>query len=108
VIDETLKATRPGGQASAMQSLVRDAVYVRTVEALLRLAADPSASAVARGTVMVRLAQIKSQADRAQPVEIFVAHRIEEFEREPEKFAPAKAVTAPPGMPIGDGEDGYF
>ena len=106
VIDQTLKATRPSGKATgaAMQSMVRDAVYVRTVEAMLRLAGDPKASAVARGVVMVRLAELKATADRAQPTEMFVAHRIEEFEREPEKFAPAKVVTAPPGMPIGDGE----
>jgi hypothetical protein len=110
VIDETLKATRPTGKATgaAMQSLIRDAVYVRTVEAMLRLAGDPHASAVARGVVMVRLAELKATADRAQPKEMFVSRRIEEFEREPEKFAPAKAVTVPPGMPIGDGDDETF
>ena len=110
VIDETLKATRPTGQTQgdALVSLVRDAVYVRMVEALLRLAADPSASAMARGAVMVRLAQIRQQADRAQPVEMFLAHRIDEFEREPGRFAPEKAIPAPPGMPIGSGDDGSF
>jgi hypothetical protein len=31
-------------------------------------------------------------------------HRIEEFDRDPAKFVPAKAIEAPPGMPIGDEE----
>jgi hypothetical protein len=79
-------------------------VYVRTVEALLRLAADPSASATARGVVMVRLAHLRSLADRNQPVDAYVARRIEEFEREPAKFAPAAPVEAPPGMPIGEND----
>jgi hypothetical protein len=31
--------------------------------------------------------------------------RINEFEHDPAKFAPAAPVEAPPGMPIGDDED---
>ena len=31
-------------------------------------------------------------------------HRIEDFNRDPEKFVPAKPIEAPPGMPIGDDE----
>jgi hypothetical protein len=106
VVDDTLKTTHSAGQpqGGTMQNAVRDAVYVRTVEALLRLAADPAASPAARGTVMVRLAELRSKADRNQPIEMFTASRIEAFEREPEKFAPAKVVAAPPGMPIGDGD----
>ena len=31
--------------------------------------------------------------------------RINDFNRDPEKFVPAKAIEAPPGMPIGDDEE---
>jgi hypothetical protein len=31
--------------------------------------------------------------------------RIQEFERDPQKFVPSKPVEAPPGMPIGDDEE---
>lgn len=31
--------------------------------------------------------------------------RINDFNRDPEKFVPAKSIEAPPGMPIGDDEE---
>jgi hypothetical protein len=31
--------------------------------------------------------------------------RIQELERDPQKFIPVKPVEAPPGMPIGDEEE---
>ena len=31
--------------------------------------------------------------------------RIQEFQRDPAKFTPAKPIEAPPGMPIGDDEE---
>jgi hypothetical protein len=33
--------------------------------------------------------------------------RLEEYNRDPAKFTPAKAVEAPPGMPIGDDGDDF-
>jgi hypothetical protein len=103
VIDRTLAAARPGSEAAgSLKALVADAVFVRTVEALLRLAGNPAASSVARATTMARLEDLKQRADGKIPVYAYAVHRIEEFDREPEKFAPVKTIEAPPGMPIGD------
>jgi hypothetical protein len=107
VMEAALKEARPAEKVDAMQTLVSEAVYVRTVEAMLRLAADPSASAMARGAVMTRLAHLRRQANPEQPTDAYVARRIEAFEREPEKFAPVKRTEAPPGMPIGDDEGSF-
>ncbi len=108
VIDQTLATARPGSEAAgSMKALVADAVFLRTVEALLRLAASPTASSVARATTMARLDDLKQRADVKIPVYAYAVRRIEEFDREPEKFAPMKAIEAPPGMPIGDDEGSF-
>jgi hypothetical protein len=108
VIDQTLAATKPGEATGTMPSLIADAVFLRTVEALLKLAGNPAASSVARATTMSRLDDLKRRADGKVPVYAYAVRRIEEFDREPEKFAPAKTIEAPPGMPIGDDDEGYF
>jgi hypothetical protein len=84
---------------------VGNAVYVRAVEALLSLAANPEASSEARAIVSAKLNGIKQQANGAIPVDAYVIHRIDQFQTDPAKFVPAPAVEAPPGMPIGDDED---
>jgi Met-zincin/Domain of unknown function (DUF5117) len=110
VIDATLAATRPArldseGSADALTGVVQRAVYARAVEALLALAANPHASFEVRATVYAKLDQIRQQANSNSPSSIYLRHRIEQFQKDPEKFTPAPPVEAPPGMPIGDEGD---
>jgi hypothetical protein len=128
VIDATLAATRPatsamrptsftGRTASStdfsttesdpgkLTAAIQNAVYVRTVEALLTLAADPAASSGARAIAFAKLDQIKRQAKPASPTDQYIAHRIAQFQTDPAKFVPTKPIDAPPGMPIGDTGD---
>jgi hypothetical protein len=110
VIEATLTATHPAehsdaGQPNSLSGLVQSAVYVRAVEALLRLAANPQSSAAVRAVTGVELLRVKQQADAKSAVDAYLIQRIDEFQRDPLKFVPAKAVEAPPGMPIGDEED---
>jgi hypothetical protein len=110
VIDAAMASTRPtanqnGGSPDPLAGTVGNAVYVRAVEALLSLAANPEASAEARAIASAKLNGIKQQANAAIPVDAYVIHRIDQFQTDPAKFVPAPAVEAPPGMPIGDDED---
>jgi hypothetical protein len=50
------------------------------------------------------LNKLKQQADLKSALDAYLVRRIEEFERDPAKFVPAKPIEAPPGMPIGDDE----
>jgi Met-zincin/Domain of unknown function (DUF5117) len=111
VIDAALQVNRPvlrGGTGESRRNLsaeVQAAVYARTVEALLSLAADSKASAQVRAITYAKLQDIKRNSNAASPLEAYLVHRIKEFENDPAKFVVAKPVEAPPGMPIGDDEE---
>jgi hypothetical protein len=81
-------AERPEG-GHTMSSEVERAVEFRALEAMLSLAINPQASTQARAIARSHLND-----------------RINDFNRDPEKFIPAKPIEAPPGMPIGD--DDHF
>jgi hypothetical protein len=83
---------------------IQGAVYARTVEALLRLAADPKDSVEVRGIAYAKLEEVKRRSDANSPLEAYLIHRIQQFQSDPAKFVAAKPVEAPPGMPIGDDE----
>jgi hypothetical protein len=51
------------------------------------------------------LNDIKRRSDANSPLDAYLAHRIKQFQDDPEKFVAAKPIEAPPGMPIGDGEE---
>jgi hypothetical protein len=51
------------------------------------------------------LDQIKQQTGSNSATAMYLRHRIEQFQKEPEKFTPAPPVEAPPGMPIGEDEE---
>jgi hypothetical protein len=110
VIDAALAVNRPARRpAPAGQGLfaaVQSAVYLRTVEALLRLAASASEPAEVRAVVLGKLDQVKRESDPQHPLEAYAIYRIDQFFEDPGKFVPAPPVPAPPGMPIGD-EDEY-
>jgi hypothetical protein len=107
VIEATLSATRPSdrnAEPGSLTMLVQSAVYLRSVEALLRLAANPQSSAQVQAVCAAELNRLKQQADAKSALDAYLMRRIEEFQRDPGKFVPAKPVEAPPGMPIGDEE----
>jgi hypothetical protein len=109
VIDAALAVNRPARrETSAGQGLfaaVQSAVYMRSVEALLRLAASPKDSAAVRAIVLGRLDQIKQHSDPNSAADAYVIYRIDQFLEDPGKFVTSPPVPAPPGMPIGDDED---
>jgi hypothetical protein len=110
VIDAALKVSRLGSGAAssgpqAMEAEVQAAVYARTVEALLTLAADPKDSSEVRAITYAKLEDLRRRSDAHSPLEAYLIHRIKQFQDDPEKFIAAKPIEAPPGMPIGDEED---
>lgn len=104
VIDAALATTGKTPRSGGLIQAVQRAVYVRTVEALLTLAANPNAPSEVRAVTQARLTEIRRQADTRSATGAYLAHRIDLYLSGPEKFAPAEPIEAPPGMPIG-GED---
>ena len=109
VIDAALNVSRPGprapGSRQAIEAEVQAAVYARTVEALLTLAADPKSSVEVRAITYAKLEDVRRRSDANSPLEAYLIHRIKQFQNDPAKFVVAKPIEAPPGMPIGDDED---
>jgi len=107
----TTVAQRPEAGHS-MSSEIERAVEFRAVEAMLALAVSPAASSQARAIAHFHIRDLLKQwkstpmpQDTAEAIHrAALIDRIESFERDPEKFVPAKPVEAPPGMPIGDDE----
>jgi len=107
VIDAALKVSQPlqhPPNHQGMEAEVQGAVYARTVEALLTLAADPKDSVEVRAIAYAKLEEIKRRSDANSPLEAYLIHRIKQFQGDPAKFVVAKPIEAPPGMPIGDDE----
>jgi hypothetical protein len=102
-------AERPESGHS-MSSEVERAVEFRAVEAMLGLAVNPAASSQARAIAHWHIRDVLKQwtstpapQDSAEAIHrAALIDRIERFERDPDKFVPAKPIEAPPGMPIGD------
>ncbi|MGA8026035.1 MAG: zinc-dependent metalloprotease [Bryobacteraceae bacterium] len=110
VMDFTLAVTLPANRTASaatapLAAAIRNAVYIRTVEALLGLIADTQTSSEARAIVSARLDRLKRQTGVDPTVDAYVMHRIEQFQNDPTKFVIAKPIEAPPGMPIGAGEE---
>jgi len=108
----TATAVRPEG-GHTMSSEVERAVEFRALEAMLSLAINPAASSQARAIVRWHIEDLHQQwittplpTDTAEAIHRkALIERIDEFEKDPAKFVPAKPVEAPPGMPIGAGGD---
>ncbi len=109
VIDTALKVNRPVPAATGghpgIEIEIQAAVYARTVEALLTLAADPKASSEVRTVTDAKLADLRRRSDANSPLEVYLGRRIRQFQDDPAKFVAAQAIEAPPGMPIGDDEE---
>jgi hypothetical protein len=105
-------AERPEG-GHTMSSEVERAVEFRALEAQLALSVNPAASSQARAITLWHLRDLLNQwkstplpQDLAEAIHrAAMIDRLDRFEKDPEKFVPAKPVEAPPGMPIGD--DGW-
>jgi hypothetical protein len=109
VIDAALQVNRLGSKApgshQTYEAEVQAAVYARTVEALLTLAADPKDSIEVRAISYAKLEDLRRRSDANSPLEAYLVHRIKQFQADPAKFVAAKPIEAPPGMPIGDDEE---
>jgi hypothetical protein len=101
-------AERPEG-GHTMSSEVERAVEFRALEAMFSLALNPAASSQARAIARSHIDDLHQQwtttpppTDTAEAIHRkAMIERIDEFEKDPAKFVPAKPVEAPPGMPIG-------
>jgi hypothetical protein len=108
VIEATLTSTKVPTDASGLELEVKRAVDHQIVEALLGLAAEKGDSAETKAITRYELRQLRAKLtqnggadveDRA--LHVMEVERIDAFFRDPAKFAPAKPVAVPPGMPIG-------
>jgi hypothetical protein len=104
VIDGALATTGTAPRGAGLVQAVQRAVYVRTVEALLTLAADKSTASEVRAVTQAKLVEIRRRADSRSATDAYLAHRIDLYLSDPAKFAPAEPIEAPPGMPIGEDE----
>jgi hypothetical protein len=110
VIDAALQVSRPGlhpapGGHQSLSAEVQAAVYARTVEALLTLAADPRTSVAVHAITYAKLEDLSRRGDANSPLDAYLIHRIKQYQDDPAKFVAAKPIEAPPGMPIGDDEE---
>jgi hypothetical protein len=105
-------AERPEG-GHTMSSEVERAVEFRALEAMLTLAVNPKASTQARAIARSHVNDVLKAFTTAPPLtdtaeaihRAALIDRINDFNRDPAKFIPAKPIEAPPGMPIGNEED---
>jgi hypothetical protein len=105
-------ADRPEG-GHTMSSEVERAVEFRALEAMLSLAVNPQASTQARAIARSHLNDLLKQWTTAAPLtdtaeaihRAALIDRINDFNRDPARFIPAKPIEAPPGMPIGNADD---
>ena len=104
-------AARPEGGQTASSETAR-AVEFRGLEAMLALAVNTSASSQAQAITRSHIDDLlhlwtaepmPSDTGEATHRRALI-RRSQDFEHDPEKFVPAKPITAPPGMPIGDEE----
>ena len=108
VLEETLAVNRPNASAKKGTSLageVQAAVYARTVEALLTLAANTKSPSAVRAIAGAKLDEVKRRSDASSSMGAYLIHRIQQFQNDPDKFVVAAPVQAPPGMPIGDSQE---
>jgi hypothetical protein len=111
VIEATLSATWKAPRTSGLQANTQAVTEVAVSEHLLALAASSEASkeakAIARAeAVSLRdwIASVSATTPEDKALNAATIARIDQFLKEPDKFAPAPAPTVPPGQPIGDDE----
>ncbi len=114
VLEAISKTTAERPEAGhSMSSEVERAVEFRGLEAMLSLALNEQAATQARAIARSHINDLLKQWTTTPPPDdtaeaihrAAMIERIQEFERDPQKFVPSKPVEAPPGMPIGDDEE---
>lgn len=112
VIRQTLAATWDAPRQPGLVGLTQNTVDDLVLRGLLGLAANAKASPEARAEALEQAIQLKhSLLDRQLTATEAIAHRdaavrqIEDFQRNPAKYAPAPILPTPPGQPIGDAAD---
>ena len=90
----TWLAPQPAGLAGEVKAAVDLVLFEQAVE----LANNAHASLVVRAKVLAALNLLRPRLPG------YLAQRLREFERAPEKFQPAVLLEAPPGQPIGEDE----
>jgi hypothetical protein len=114
VLEAISKTTAERPEAGhSMSSEVERAVEFRGLEAMLALAVNEQAATQARAIARSHIRDLLKQwttesmpTDTAEAIHrAAMVERIQEFERDPQKFVPVKPMEAPPGMPIGDDEE---
>jgi hypothetical protein len=109
-VSKTTAERTEGGHT--ISSEVERAVEFRGLEWMLGLAVNPLASTQARAIARFHIEDLLKQwttepapTDSAEAIHrLAMIERINQFNKDPEKFVPAKPVPEPPGMPIGDEE----
>jgi Met-zincin/Domain of unknown function (DUF5117) len=114
VIEAVFQATWKALPATGLAAETQRITEAATVEHLLALAANSSASPEARAQARAEALSLRSwlsakvtkapESPEEKAVRTAAIARIEAFEKNPEKFVPATDVAAPPGQPIGDDE----
>ncbi len=112
VIRQTLAATWDAPRQPGLVGLTQNTVDDLVLRGLLGLAANAKASPEARAEALEQAIQLKhSLLDRQLTATEAIAHRdaavrqIEDFQRNPAKYAPAPILPTPPGQPIGEAAD---
>jgi Met-zincin/Domain of unknown function (DUF5117) len=114
VIEAVLQATWKAPRATGLGAETQRITEASTVEHLLALAGNPSASPEARAQARAEALSLRSwmsakvtkgaESPEEKAVRTAAIARIDAFEKDPAKFTPATDVAAPPGQPIGDDE----
>ncbi|WP_144312690.1 zinc-dependent metalloprotease [Terriglobus saanensis] len=110
-VSKTTAERTEGGHT--VSSEVMRAVEFRGLEAMLSLAVNADAASQARAIARYHIEDLLKQwttepppSDSAEAIHrLAMIERINEFNKSPDKFVRAKAITTPPGMPIGDEEE---
>lgn len=112
VIRQTLAATWDAPRQPGLVGLTQNTVDDLVLRGLLGLATNTKASPEARAEALEQAIQLKhSLLDRQLTATEAIAHRdaavrqIEDFQRNPAKYAPAPILPTPPGQPIGEAAD---
>jgi len=116
VISQTLKSTWESPRLDGSQGQTQFAVESVLLNHLLQLAVDREASPQARAEALAQVGGLETwlqrQAKEAASASA-VAHwsgavdEIEQFRKDPEKFAAPPALPTPPGQPIGSDDDDF-
>ncbi len=114
MMEKISKATAERPESGhSVSSEVERAVEFRGLEWMLALAVNPAAGSQARAIARYHVEDLLHQwtttpppSDSAEAIHrTAMIDRINAFNKDPDKFVPAKPVPVPPGMPIGDDEE---